>query len=241
MADWGARVKAKFVENNWANLRLKIMFIWRAVAVFTTISCGISNSIYGWAVQKAEVDCITDLGFSTTSSANEYFVENSSVRDNFLIIASVLSDFLFICFAFRFVFWGNTTRPIVFFILFYSLAGVVQLTFRLKTPEGYCWENPGVPSLLLTYSTSSTIYYSIISGTLMFFCMENWKLRNFYLFGIGVFTCTYVSVLMILMRADYSASVIGGITMANYFWLVSGEISEKLDFWLKFKEKVADT
>ena len=71
--------------------------------------------------------------------------------------------------------------------------------------------------------------------------MENWKLRNFYLVGIGVFTCTYVSVLIILMRADYSGSVIGGMVMAHYFWLVSDEISEKLDFWLKFKEKVAET
>ena len=147
----------------------------------------------------------------------------------------MLADFLFVCFAIRFMLWGNTLRPVVFFILLYSVAGISQYLFHMRNNQGNCWTYPQVPSFLVDYDRSSSFYYSTLIGTLTYFCIENTTLNNKFMMGLSLFSCIYASILAIIMRSDYTVSIITGVGMGHYFWIMSGKISEKIDKKLGFK------
>ena len=225
-------LKSRFIRNNWSCSRLKIMFFWRLLAVLSTMVAGAVNSVTGWAVQKKEVPCISDMLFSPTASANQYFQDHPENRNTYLIVASLLSDFLFVCFVVRFIFWGNSTRPLIFFTMFYTLSCLVQGIFRIESSSEYCWEYPEFPSLILTYGSAPGFYYSTIPGVLLFFCLENWEIGNYFLMGLSIMTCAYVSVLTLIMRSQYTTGIITSLAMAHYFWMVSEKLSKKLDFLL---------
>ena len=210
-------------------MRLRTIFFIRIVIVITFLICGISNSVDGWAVQKKEASCVYDGFFDSTASLNTYFNDNDSVRNYFLIACSLTTDVLFLFFIIRYLSWGTSSKQFIFFMLFYPLVGIAQLIFRIRVPEGYCWDSPGFPSLIMSYNRSSSFYYSTYSGILVFLALENYQNRNKTLFWISVITCIVLSVLTVLTRADYTVSLIGGMIMAHYFWIVSDRFAEGID------------
>jgi hypothetical protein len=218
-----------FKQHNWSTSQSKLTFTVRFLCILTLIICAISNSINGWGVQQIEVSCIEDQFFKQTSSINSYFSSNDLSLTILQSCSSILTDFLFLCFGFFYILEGNSCQPILFLLLFYSLAAVLRLLFVIRPADGSSWEDPILPSLLIPGQRTPDFYYSALSGVLLFFAFYFKSERRLVLLGLSLFSLCFVCSSIVILQRDYSVAVISGLMMAHYFWVVSGWMSPCID------------
>lgn len=223
--------KEKFSKNNWDTDLKKLMFWVRIGVIVCLLISGVLNSVTGWAVQKTEVSCIEDQGFIIFNSLNGYFCTNAEFASGLVLLNTLLCDFLFACFSMRFIFWRTSLRPAVFFLIFLTLSAFTRQFFWTKVPEGSCWTESILPSLILPQTGSPDFFFSSIAGILLFFILENKLVKNWVLFALSVTALCSVSISILILRRDYTVSLITGLAMGHYIWIISDPISKSLESW----------
>lgn len=106
------------------------------------------------------IECIQDQFFITTESINKYFATHVEVKNWFLIVCSLFMDITMIVGIFMFVVRGKSWRLPIALIMFYLLRMLVQKLFLMRYPEGYLWDYPGFPSLVVPYGKTNDFFYS---------------------------------------------------------------------------------
>jgi hypothetical protein len=223
--------KDKFKRFNWDTRLKKLMFWAKIVVIVCLLISGMLNSVTGWAVQQIEVSCIEDQGFLLFSSMNNYFCTNTFYASLLVTINTLFCDFLFICSSLRFIFCRTTLRPAVFFLTIIPLSAITRQFFWTQIPEGSCWPDPIIPSLILPYSESPSFFFSCTTGVLFFFILENSLVKNWILFSLSILTLCSVSMSALILRKDYSVGLITGIGIGHYIWIISEPISAYLEAW----------
>src|SRR5262245_55553700 len=100
-------------------------------------------------------DRIHDL----TAPLPRALVKNGAWADGLLLATSALIDLLGAFLVLQAVF-GPTVRPFLGLLLLFALRQGCQALCALPSPEGMIWRYPGFPSLLVTYGTSSDLFFS---------------------------------------------------------------------------------
>jgi hypothetical protein len=77
-----------------------------------------------------------------------------------------------------FVIYGKTWRLPIALIMFYLLRMIVQKLFLLRYPEGYLWDYPGFPSLVVPYGKTNDFFYSGHVGGACVMMLEFRSLAN---------------------------------------------------------------
>lgn len=221
--------KEQFFEFNLASGFKRKVFAFRVILITFLTGFSISNALTAWAITPDSISCIWDGIFEATTPINTFFLENKEARDALLIFSSFLVDVLLLWFAIRYALWGNTTRQLIFFVMFYCTRAAVQSFFLLRIPEGYCWDYPGFPSLTVSYQKTSDFFYSGHVGVMLFCSLENKYLGNIYMMWVALGVCLLECTVMIFLRGHYSIDLISGLVFAHYFWIVSAWIAKSLD------------
>ena len=223
--------KDKFNRFNWDTRIKRIMFFSKIFVIVCLLISGVLNSVTGWAVQQIEVSCIQDQGFLLFSSWNNYFCSNTLHASILVTTNTLLCDFLFICSSFRFIFWRKTLRPAVFFLAILPLSAITRQLFWTQMPEGSCWADPIIPSLIFPHSGSPSFFFSCTTAVLFFFILENKIVKNWVLFSLSILTLCSVCLSALILRKEYSVGLITGIAMGHYIWIISEPISTYLEAW----------
>lgn len=143
------------------------------IAIFT-IGCIFVFKEFG--LPNVEVKCIDDPSHDYFNDLNRRVNTDHSFANLLQISSSLLMDFIFLSLYVYWVLNVKTGRPIYAIGLFYLIRGLTQATVTLRYPEGYLWEDPGVPSLVVPYGRSSDFFFSGHCGFLNL-CALEW-LRN---------------------------------------------------------------
>ena len=201
----------------------------KTLLIVTVLSILALNTIYGFAMPKGEVACIDDKVFTLTSSLNSYFAVHKLQKNIMLITSSLLIDVLIIITALHWIAYSKTWRLPLSLVTFYLFRGIVQSMFQMKYPEGYLWEYPNFPSLVVSYLKTNDFFFSGHVGLPVMLALEWKNNKKMYLFYISLFVCAVEIITMISRRGHYTIDLIAGVVFALYIYELCEKISVYVD------------
>jgi hypothetical protein len=201
--------------------------------IVRTVAIGAALAV--WFVTQAllarRVPPATGVGdalLAWTSGANAYLHSNPACANALLIASSLLIDVLALFLLLRAIF-GPTIRPFLGLLLVFALRQICQSLVSLHAPEGMIWHNPGFPSLLVTYGTSSDFFFSGHSAIAVLGALELARLRRAWLTACGVGVALFEISAVILLRAHYTMDVFTGIVTALWVAGIATQLAAAAD------------
>jgi hypothetical protein len=124
---------------------------------------------------------------------------------------------------------GPTVQPFVAMLMCFACRQACQFCSPLPPPEGMIWRHPGVPSLLVTYGTTTDFFFSghtslAVLGALtlgMVFGPVGW--------AIGAAAAVFEMLTVLVLRAHYTMDVYAGVATAVLMFVLAGWVSPGLD------------
>jgi PAP2 superfamily C-terminal len=128
--------------------------------------------------------------------------------------------------------FGPSIRPFLGLAILFALRQICQGLCALPAPEGMIWRNPGFPSLLVTYGTTSDLFFSGHTAIAVYGALElaHWGGAAFAILGAAVVLVEAATVLV--LRAHYTMDVFAGAVTALWVWCVSAMLAPGIDAWL---------
>lgn len=103
----------------------------------------------------------------------------------------------------------------------------------MRFPEGYLWEYPGFPSLVVSYLKTNDFFFSGHVGLPIIIICELYKMKKFIMIYFTVFTLFLEFFTMIALRGHYSIDLVTGIFMAHYCYILTEKYIHHLDNFAK--------
>ena len=91
----------------------------------------------------------------------------------------------------------------------------------MRFPDGYMWDYPGFPSIVIPYGKTNDFFYSGHVGGVLIIGLEYRELGYHYPAGFCYFTMIMQIFLMIFLQGHYTIDLISGMIIAHYFYMLS--------------------
>lgn len=88
----------------------------------------------------------------------------------------------------------------------------------MSYPEGFIWEYPGFPSIMVSYLKTNDFFYSGHVGLPVLLMCEFKILKRYYMFAFCLATFFIEAFTMIATRGHYTIDLITGAIFAHYIF-----------------------
>jgi len=139
-------------ERAWAIRTARILLMIAALVIWFGTQALLAK-------RAAPLHGIDDRVFALTAGANSFLLRHPVWANGLLIVSSALIDLLGLFVLLRAAF-GPTLRPFLGLLMLFVLRQICQGLISLPAPEGMIWRDPGFPTLLVTYGTSTDLFFS---------------------------------------------------------------------------------
>ena len=174
---------------------------------------------------------IGDRILDATAPLNRFLREHPRWADAVLIATSAVIDLLGI-FLVALAVFGPSVRPFIGLVLLFALRQVCQGLCALPEPEGMIWHKPGFPSLLVTYGTSSDLFFSGHTAIAVYGSIELAHYGGPLAAIAGVAIVLVEATAVLILRAHYPMDVFTGAVTALWVSTVASALSPGIDRWL---------
>ena len=174
---------------------------------------------------------IGDRILDVTAPLNRLLHERPRLADGVLIATSAIIDLLGI-FLVALAIFGPTVRPFIGLALLFALRQICQGLCALPEPEGMIWHKPGFPSLLVTYGTSSDLFFSGHTAIAVYGSIELAHYGGPLAAIAGVAIVLVEATAVLILRAHYTMDVFTGAVTALWVSTVASALSPGIDRWL---------
>ncbi|HUR36067.1 MAG TPA: phosphatase PAP2-related protein [Vicinamibacterales bacterium] len=163
---------------------------------------------------RGVVTGFTDHSHELLAGANAYLHAHPGLADVILAVSSFEVDLAAICMV-AFFFTRRESRPLLGLWLILIMRQLCQASISIPPPDGMIWHYPGVPTIVVTYSTSTDFFFSghMALATLLaaeLTAQRAPRLKQFMAWGIA-----FAQALVILsMRFHYFTDVVAGCLAA---------------------------
>jgi hypothetical protein len=187
-------------------------------------------------IPDEESSYIIDRVVNALQGANDFINKsgNEFYRDLMQMICSFFVDVVFLTTFGYWVLRGKGIRLPVTLCVFYIIRALVQMVWVSPFPEGYYWEAPILPSLVVPYGRGSDFFFSGHSGFLVI-CASEWhkikmpKMRNF-----AICVAIYTIFILLTYRIHYSIDIFTGVVFAEWCFGKVDLLHDKiLNFFIK--------
>jgi len=151
-------------------------------------------------------------------------------RHALLISSSVVIDILAVFLLLRSIF-GKTIRPFLGLLILFALRQIVQWLCPLHGPAGMIWEDPGFPSLLVTYGVGNDLFFSGHTALAVFGAAELARLHR-VLVVPAVLIALFEITTVLSLRAHWTMDVYAGAVTALLVAAYINPIARPVDLWL---------
>lgn len=167
-------------------------------------------------------------------------------RSFFQGLSSAMLDLYFLMTIIPWVLKGTTGRFIYTMALFYGIRGITQQMILFPFPDGYWWNDPGFPSLVVPYGRASDFFYSGHVGFLMILICENWTIGVRWFAKIMIASEFYLIFVLSGYRVHYFSDILTGLVIANWLFMLMYKYAPAIDayiiklyqhFWLCVSKK----
>lgn len=201
--------------------------------VFRVLVTALALAVWFWTqsligARPAPVGQIGDGLHRLTAPVNAYFGHHPRAANLLLVASSMIVDLLAI---FLLGSWlaGRGVRTFLGLFLLLALRQVLQALVALPPPAGMIWHNPGVPSLLVTYSVAGDFFFSGHTAIAVFGAIELARLGRRWLAVVAFLVALFEIAAVLVLRAHYTMDVFTGILAALWVASVVGQLAPRLD------------
>ncbi len=163
-----------------------------------------------------------------TAPLNRRLLAQPRWADRVLIATSALIDLLGI-FLVILTIVGPSLRPFLGLLILYALRQICQGLCALPPPEGMIWRHPGFPSLLVTYGTSTDLFFSGHTAIAVYGAIELGHWGGPGLAILGVLIALVEAATVLVLRAHYTMDVFAAAVTALWVWAVASALAPGLD------------
>ena len=156
---------------------------------------------------------IGDVVHDWTASWNRQLNASPRAANTLLVASSAVIDLLGL-FLLGAAIFGPTVRPFVGLLLLFALRQLCQGLCAFAPPDGMIWRSPGVPSLLVTYSTATDLFFSGHTAIAVYGALELARLGGPWLALLGIAIVVFEAGAVLVLRAHYTADVFAAIVTA---------------------------
>ena len=174
---------------------------------------------------------IGDRLHDLTASLNRSLREHPRRATALLIATSAVIDLLGIFLVVLAVF-GPSLRPFLGLALLFALRQTCQGLCALPAPEGMIWRNPGFPSLLVTYGTTSDLFFSGHTAIAVYGSIELAHYGGPWAAVLGAAIVLVEATTVLVLRAHYTMDVFAGAVTALWVSCAASALAPGLDRWL---------
>ncbi len=174
---------------------------------------------------------IGDRILDATAPLNRLLHQHPRWADRVLIATSAVIDLLGI-FLIAFAIFGPTVRPFIGLVLLFALRQLCQGLCALPEPEGMIWRKPGFPSLLVTYGTSSDLFFSGHTAIAVYGAIELAHYGGPPAAIAGAAIVLVEAAAVLVLRAHYTMDVFTGAVTALWVWTAASALAPAIDRWL---------
>lgn len=197
--------------------------------VFAGIIFMIINSLYGLAMPSTKIDCAEDKTFSLMEPVNSFFQSHRIFKIVLMVLSSLSIDVTIVFCLFYWGFYGKSTRYIISMVIFFVVYLIVKQMFQIRLPEGYLWEEIPFPSLFVSYSETSSLFFSSSFGLLMITCFEFKENKQTFFFFFTIFILVFETFLVIILRGHYIIDIFSGMFLGHYVFMIVKHFSSFFD------------
>lgn len=101
--------------------------------------------------------------------------------------------------------------------------------FQLKTPDNSLWLNPGIPSIIMSYTISNSYFFSGPIGLINIVALEFKKINYHYIYFLCVFLIIFETLILLASRGNYIIDILTAILFSHYTFMISDEYTHFLD------------
>ena len=181
---------------------------------------------------------IGDATFQCTSGINDYFFTHRDVADKLLIASSFVIDLLGLYLLVSAIF-GPSIRPFLGLLIVFTLRQLLQGLCALPQPPQMIWNDPGFPSVLVTYGTSTDLFFSGHTSIAVYGALELARGRSLLWKLIGIAIAVFEITTVLLLRAHYTMDVYAGIITALWVYSFIDAAANRVDKMLLRLEPAA--
>ena len=203
--------------------------LWGARAVLVIVGLG------GWfwtqsliAKRSFPVGRIGDGLHLLSAPLNTFLQDHPRWADGILIATSALIDLMGI-FLLASAIFGPSVRPFLGLLILYALRQICQGLCALPPLEGMIWRHPGFPSLLVTYGTSTDLFFSGHTAIAVYGAIELARSASPGLVLVGVTIAGIEAATVLILRAHYTMDVFAAIVTALYVAALAASAAPALD------------
>ncbi len=117
--------------------------------------------------------------------------------------------------------FGPSFRPIIGLFLILLLRQSSQYLTALPAPEGMIWEDPGVPSLFVTYGVTNDLFFSGHTALAVYGGLVVAHLGNPYLTAAAILLGLYEIFAVLALRAHWTMDVYAGLVSAALCFMLT--------------------
>lgn len=147
------------------------------------------------------------------SSLHAFLDENRPWAHALLIASSLAIDMLGV-FLLAWSIFGRSIRPFVGLLLLFGLRQLCQSLCALPQPAGMIWEDPGFPSLLVTYDVANDFFFSGHTALAVYGAIELGRWGGRPLRVVALLIAVFLALTVIALRAHYTLDVYAGAITA---------------------------
>jgi hypothetical protein len=162
--------------------------------------------------------CVNDKVLQWLQPSNTFIHSHPYVRATLQIVCSLMMDTMFLTTFILWVLHGSGSRLIFTTFLFYAVRGIIQFIWQSPYTNGYWWEEPGFPSLVVPYGRGSDFFFSGHVGfSVICICENKLNNRNNLVCVFGGFAI-YTALILMIYQVHYSIDIIIGAIVAHWLF-----------------------
>lgn len=214
----------------------------RIIMAVLTFGFALGNTVSNFAVMKGEPQGLLDLTHEYTKDLNQYLAENTPLRHSLMTTTGLIQDLCILTLCYFWIKKGRNWRPVISLFLFYFTKINFQATFCMKYPDNYMWDDPGFPSITITYYKSSNFFFSGLIG-LNFIVAEylmDFKSQMSTFMGMMSFlNMFFQAFFFICLRSNYIIDIWTSAFVGHFAYYVSKDINYYLERYLPLFEYIS--
>ncbi len=183
------------------------------------ILIALKNNLFPVRIDPS-LTCYYDAIFSLTSGINNYLLESPNLRHSLLCFASLCLDSLIII---SYIVWIFDWEDWILFLsifLFYGIRSIVFALFQIRFPFNYAFDNPGFPSITVSYLITNDFFFSGHVGIPIILAKYYFYKKNNLMVCFSTVVCLVQTIMMVFLRGHYSIDMLYGVIVAYYAYMM---------------------
>eukprot|EP00993_Chasmostoma_nieuportense_P003225 NODE_3958_length_868_cov_22.901484_g3803_i0.p1 GENE.NODE_3958_length_868_cov_22.901484_g3803_i0~~NODE_3958_length_868_cov_22.901484_g3803_i0.p1 ORF type:complete len:266 (+),score=72.37 NODE_3958_length_868_cov_22.901484_g3803_i0:45-800(+) len=203
-----------------------------AVKIMFGIAVGMFSLLQSVILERREhVDQIWDSTHALTEPLSDYLWEHRYLLHLITALHSIVLDGFSVYMVYLSVFRSRSLDVILSVFVLYGCRLLVQHLVMFPMPPKWRFDDPGVPTVMVSYAFANDFYFSGHLSSLTLFVLEMHKRQYRTLRAFGLLVMCFVGLLLLTVRAHYVMDIIDSIFFAVFSYKAGQWAAATVDAW----------